>query len=125
MPEIIKPIKFGAGAAFGSGKQWQSWIHIKDLASLFVFAVQHTLQGVYNGVAPNPVSNLELTKAAAYVLKRPLLLPNIPRFAMKLALGEMHILLFESQRVSSKKVEAENFDFKYVNLKPALEDLLG
>ena len=125
LPEIVKPIKFGAGAAFGSGKQWQSWIHVKDLASLFVFALQNNFEGIYNGVAPNPVSNKELTKASAKVLRRPLILPNIPKFVMKLVLGEMHILLFESQRVCSKKVESEGFDFKYVNLKPALEDLLG
>lgn len=124
LPQITKPIKFGAGAAFGSGKQWQSWIHVEDLASLFVFAIKNKFDGTYNGVAPNPVCNKELTKAAAKVLKRPLILPNIPKFAMKLALGEMHILLFESQRVSSQKVEAEGFDFKYANLKPALEDLL-
>tara|TARA_R110002049_G_scaffold69887_2_gene180827 strand:- start:645 stop:1550 length:906 start_codon:yes stop_codon:yes gene_type:complete len=125
LPEIVKPIKFGAGAAFGSGKQWQSWIHVKDLASLFVFALQNNFEGIYNGVAPNPVSNKELTKASAKVLRRPLILPNIPKFVMKLVLGEMHILLFESQRVCSKKVESEGFDFKYVNLKPALENLLG
>ncbi|WP_299099470.1 TIGR01777 family oxidoreductase [uncultured Winogradskyella sp.] len=125
LPEIVKPIKFGAGAAFGSGKQWQSWIHVKDLASLFVFAVQQNLEGIYNGVAPNAVTNKELTKLAAKVLHRPLILPNIPKFAMKLVLGEMHILLFESQRVSSQKVENEGFNFQYVNLKPALEDLLG
>ncbi|MBC3844879.1 TIGR01777 family protein [Winogradskyella echinorum] len=124
LPEIVKPIKYGAGAAFGSGKQWQSWIHVKDLASLFVFAVQNNFEGIYNGVAPNPVSNKELTKAAASVLKRPLILPNIPKFAMKLVLGEMHILLFESQRVSSQKTEAEGFHFKYANLRPALEDIL-
>ncbi|WP_179333148.1 TIGR01777 family oxidoreductase [Winogradskyella costae] len=125
LPQIVKPIKYGVGAAFGSGKQWQSWIHVKDLASLFVFAVQNNFEGIYNGVAPNPVTNKELTKAAAKVLHRPLILPNIPKFAMKLILGEMHILLFESQRVSSQKVEAEGFNFTYVNLKPALEDLLG
>jgi uncharacterized protein (TIGR01777 family) len=125
LPEITKPIKFGAGAAFGSGKQWQSWIHVEDLAALFVYVLKNNLDGVYNGVAPNPVSNEELTKAAAGVLSRPLILPNIPKFTMKLVLGEMHILLFESQRVSSKKIEAEGFDFKYANLRPALEDLLA
>ncbi|MGJ8549066.1 TIGR01777 family oxidoreductase [Winogradskyella wichelsiae] len=124
LPEIVKPIKYGFGAAFGSGKQWQSWIHVRDLASLFVFAVQHNFEGVYNGVAPNPVSNKELTKFAASLLERPLILPNIPKFVMKLVLGEMHILLFESQRVSSQKIEAEGFNFEFVNLQPALEDLL-
>ena len=125
LPEIIKPMKFGAGAAFGDGKQWQSWIHVEDLAALFVYALQNNFEGIYNGVAPNPVSNQELTKAAASVLDRPLFLPNIPKFPMKLALGDMHMLLFESQRVSSQKIEAEGFHFKYANLKPALEDLLG
>jgi len=125
LPELVKPIKLGAGAAFGNGKQWQSWIHVQDLASLFVFAVKHNLKGIFNGVASNPVSNEDLTKLAASVLDRPLILPNIPKFAMKLALGEMHILLFESQRVSSQKIETEGFDFKFVNIRPALEDLLG
>ncbi|GGW65927.1 hypothetical protein DFQ11_10355 [Winogradskyella epiphytica] len=125
LPQIIKPIKYGVGAAFGSGKQWQSWIHIEDLASLFVYAVQNNFEGVYNGVAPNPVSNEELTKAAAHILDRPLILPNIPKFVMKLVLGEMHILLFDSQRVCSKKAEEEGFSFDFVNLKPALQNLLG
>lgn len=124
LPEIIKPMKLGAGAAFGTGEQWQSWIHIKDLSELFVFSLQNNLEGVYNAVAPNAVTNEELTKTAAHILDKPLILPNIPKFAMKLALGDMHILLFESQRVCSKKIEAEGFNFEYVNLKPALEDLL-
>ncbi len=125
LPEITKPMKFGAGAAFGHGKQWQSWIHVEDLAALFIFALQNHLEGIYNGVSPNPVSNQELTKASAIVLHSHLILPNIPKFPMKLVLGDMHMLLFESQRVSSTKIEAEGFDFKYVNIRPALEDLLG
>ena len=124
LQEIVKPIKFGAGAAFGSGKQWQSWIHVQDLAALFVFALKSKLEGVYNGVAPNAVSNKEFIKIAASVLQRSLILPNIPKFGMRLILGEMHILLLESQRVSSKKTETEGFHYKYVNLRPTLEDLL-
>jgi uncharacterized protein (TIGR01777 family) len=124
LPEIAKPIRFGTGAAFGSGEQWQSWIHVKDLASLFVYAMDAELSGIYNGVAPNPVSNQELTKTVAKILKRPLVLPNIPKFLMKLILGEMHILLFESQRVSSAKIQGEGFQFKYNQIEPALKDLL-
>ena len=124
LPEIVRPIKFGFGAAFGSGKQWQSWIHIYDLAQLFLFALKESLTGVYNAVAPNPVTNKELTKASAKVLKRPLLLPNIPKLAMKLALGDMHMLLFESQRVSSTKIEEKGFAFEYANIEPAIRDLL-
>lgn len=125
LPEIAKPIRFGAGAAFGSGEQWQSWVHVEDLANLFVFAVTNELEGIYNGVAPNPVTNTELTKAVAKVLHRPLILPNIPKAAMKLVLGEMHILLFESQRVSASKTEATGFEFKYHHLEPALLELFS
>ena len=123
--EIVKPIKFGLGAAFGNGKQWQSWIHIQDLANLFLYVLQNNLSGVFDGVAPNPTSNSELTKTAASVLHKPLFMPNIPKFFMKLVLGEMHILLFESQRVSSKKIADTGFLFKFNYLEPALKNLLG
>ncbi|NNK39546.1 MAG: TIGR01777 family protein [Winogradskyella sp.] len=124
LPQIVKPIKFGLGAAFGSGEQWQSWIHIEDLARIFTHTIIEQLTGVYNGVAPNAVTNSELTKTVASVLKKPLILPNIPKFMMKLVLGEMHIILFESQRVSSDKLEKTNFIFNHYQLKPALTDLL-
>ena len=125
LPQMVKPIEYGVGAAFGKGTQWQSWIHINDLANIFVFVMQNRLEGVFNGVAPNPITNNDLTKAVAQTLNKPLILPNIPKFLMKLILGEMHILLFESQRVSSKKIEEHDYQFQYSNLQPALEDLLG
>ena len=87
--------------------------------------LQNNLKGVYDGVAPNPTSNSELTKTAASVLHKPLFMPNIPKFFMKLVLGEMHILLFESQRVSSKKIADIGFLFKFNYLEPALNNLLG
>lgn len=124
LPQIVKPVKFGAGAAFGSGNQWQSWIHIADLASIFMYVLNNKIEGITNGVAPNPVTNSELTKAVASVLNKPLFLPNIPKSLMKLILGDMHILLFESQRVSSKKIEEAGFQFQFVNINPALQDLL-
>ncbi|HLT52291.1 MAG TPA: TIGR01777 family oxidoreductase [Flavobacteriaceae bacterium] len=124
LPALVKPMKYGFGAAFGTGMQWQSWIHIWDLAAIFLFIAENKLEGVFNAVAPNPVTNTELTKTAAALLNKPLWLPNIPQFAMKLALGDMHILLFESQRVSASKIQSEGFEFAFPNLEPALEDLL-
>lgn len=124
LPKLIKPIEHGIGAVLGNGKQWQSWIHIEDLANIFLYAIENGLEGIYNGVAPNPVNHEKFTKLAAKVLKRPLVLPNIPKFVIKLILGEMHIILFESQRVSSEKIEAKGFQFKYNELEPSLEDLL-
>jgi uncharacterized protein len=124
LPELVKPIKLGLGAAFGLGNSWQSWIHINDLSRLFVYVLNNQLSGVYNAVAPNPVSNEDLTKLCAKALHKPLFLPNIPKFFMKLVLGDMHTLLFLSQRVSSKKIEEAGFEFKYHHLEPALKDLL-
>ena len=124
LTELARPVKFGLGAAFGSGKQWQSWIHINDLSRLFMYVLDHTLAGTYNAVAPNPVTNKELVRAIAHTMRRPLFLPNIPKFFMKMLLGEMHILLFDSQRVSSKKIEDKGFLFKFNSIKPALKDLL-
>jgi uncharacterized protein (TIGR01777 family) len=124
LQEMVKPIKLGFGSAFGSGNQYQSWIHIHDLASIFYYILEHKLEGIYNGVAPYPVSNSNLTKAIASTLKKPLFMPNIPKFLIKLILGEMYIILFSSQNVSAKKILNKGFQFKYASLNKALENLL-
>ena len=124
LQEMAKPIKYGVGAAFGSGEQYQSWIHVQDLVTIFQFVMENRLPGIYNGVAPYPVTNSELTKAIAKTLGKPLFLPNIPKFVMKLILGEMHQILFSSQHVSCRKLLDENFQFKFASLDKALNDLL-
>lgn len=123
LPEMAKPIKNYIGTGFGSGEQWQSWIHIRDLARIFLFSAENRLQGTYNGVGPNPVTNNKLIKEIAKILERPLLLPNIPRFVMKAILGEMSYILFASQRVSSKKIEEEGFVFHHKNICKTLENI--
>lgn len=124
LQEMVKPIKMGVGAAFGSGLQYQSWIHIQDLVAIFQFVIQNQLSGVFNGVAPYPVTNSELTKAIAKTLGKPLFLPNIPQFVMKLILGEMHQILFSSQHVSCRKLLDLKYQFKFASLDKALSDLL-
>ncbi|MGJ8737928.1 TIGR01777 family oxidoreductase [Zobellia laminariae] len=121
LPEMAKPVKNYVGAAFGSGEQWQSWVHVSDLARIFMFVVEHGLEGVYNGVGPNPVTNTKLVKEIAKVLDRPIVLPNIPKLVMKIILGKMSYLLFASQRVSCKKIEEEGFNFIFPNVCVALE----
>ncbi len=124
LQEMVKPIKMGVGAAFGSGEQYQSWIHIQDLVGIFQFVIQNQLSGVFNGVAPYPVTNSELTKAIAKTLGKPLFLPNIPQFVMKIMLGEMHQILFSSQHVSCRKLLDLKYQFKFASLDKALNDLL-
>jgi uncharacterized protein (TIGR01777 family) len=125
LTEMLKPIKMGLGSPFGSGKQVQSWIHVEDLAKMYLFAVQNQWEGTFNAVAPNPVTNAELTKAIAKTINKPLFMPNIPKFAMKLVLGEMHELLFSSQNVSSVKAEKNGFQFRYRDLTKTLDNLLA
>lgn len=122
--EMIKPTKFGLGAAFGSGKQIQSWIHLNDLTEMYLFAVQQHLEGIYNAVAPNPINNKQLTVAISKKLKKPLFLPNIPEFVMQMVLGEMHEILFSSQNVDNKKIINEGFSFTYTSVEKALDNLL-
>ncbi|MEM9672704.1 MAG: TIGR01777 family oxidoreductase [Bacteroidota bacterium] len=125
LPKIMQPIKLGAGAPLGRGGQYMSWIHIDDLCRLFIFALeQSTMKGVYNGVAPHPATNQELTKKTADVLNKPLFLPNVPAFALKLLLGEMSQVVTGGNRVDNKKTEEAGFEFKYTELRPALVDLL-
>lgn len=125
LKEVMKPIKIGVGSSYGDGKQWQSWIHIDDLVHLYHYAIQHQWEGIYNATAPNPVDNEELTEAVAKVLDKPYFFPSVPKFVLKLALGEMHILLLSSQNVSSQKAQDNGFVFKFRTVDKALQNLLG
>lgn len=123
LPEMSKPIKMRFGAASGNGKQIQSWIHINDLVNMYCFAIEKQLEGVYNAVSPNPVSNKELTKVLAKNLNKSLWLPNIPEFVIKLILGEMSYLLFSSKNLSSGKIQDLGFQFQFVDIEKAIADL--
>jgi uncharacterized protein (TIGR01777 family) len=123
LPEMVKPIKMGFGAAMGSGKQIQSWIHLEDLVRMYSFAIDNHLDGIYNAVTPNPISNKQLTRVIADTLNKRLFLPNIPKFIMNFFLGEMSYLLFSSKNLSAKKIENLGFKFKFPMIETALKDL--
>jgi len=125
LQEMIKPIKLGLGAAIGNGQQQQSWIHIEDLAEMFLYAIEKKLSGTYNAVASNSATNMEMTKAIARRLNKPLWLPNIPAFVMKLILGEMSAIVLESQSLKNTKILNQGFTFKYDNLEKALDNCLN
>lgn len=125
LPEISRPVKFGAGAALGSGDQWMSWIHIDDLIGMIIFAInEEKVSGIYNAVAPIPVTNKEFTKITADKMSKPFFLPNVPAFALRAALGEMSSMLLGSNRISADKIKEAGYEFKYSIVNKALEDLL-
>ena len=113
-----------AGAPLGTGKQWQSWIHIEDMARLYLHIIYNELTGVYNGVAPNPVTNQKLTKVAAQILKKPLVAPKVPMFVLKMILGDMSTIVLESQKVAAGKIQNTGFKYHYPTIEVSLEDLL-
>ena len=126
LPQIARPVKLGAGAALGSGKQYMSWIHLDDLCRLFIAMLENPAwQGTYNAVAPHPATNQAFTEVLAEVLHRPLILPKVPAFGLKLAMGEMSDIVLASQNVSAAKVLAQGFAFEYPVLRGALEALYG
>ena len=119
--EMLKP---PVAAPLGSGDQWMSWIHIEDLARMFVFALEKTtLQGVFNAVSPHPATNQLLTKEAASAKRKPYLGIGVPGFALKLVLGEMAAMVLGGNRVSSQKIQKAGFEFEFPELKSALNDI--
>ena len=125
LEKMSKPIKFGMGAAIGSGKQFTPWIHIEDICNMYIEAIENDkLKGIYNAVAPDHITNKELTFAIAKKLNKFLWLPNIPSLILKFLLGNMAIMLLNGSKISSKKIESIGFKFKYLSLNSALDNLL-
>ena len=122
--QTMQPMSFGFGVYFGKGNQWQSWIHIKDISRLFLHINEKDLSGIYNGVAPTPLSNFDFTKMVSKIRRGVLFLIPVPRLFFRLIFGEMHIILFKSQKVSSKKIQLKGFNFIYENLENTLKNIL-
>ena len=125
LKEFIRPLKFGIAAILGSGKQIISWIHIKDLVSMFVVAIKNeNMNGVYNAVAPNPVSNKELTIQLAKRRNRFFIPVHVPSFILKIVLGEMSIEVLKSATVSCEKIQHAGFSFQFPDIRSAFIDLI-
>jgi uncharacterized protein (TIGR01777 family) len=125
LQKMLTPFKLGVGGPLGSGRQWFPWVHIKDIAGIFRHAmVTASLRGPLNGVAPEPVTNAEFTRALGAVLHRPAFLP-VPEFALRALMGEMADVLFVSQRVLPTAALASGYEFHYPLLEGALAQLLG
>lgn len=125
---VLGPLKiptwFGLGAAFGNGQQTQSWIHVDDLVAISLNAAKDQWEGIYNAVSPLPVSQKVFTKTLAKAMRRPYFMPSLPQLPIRLIMGEMSTLVFNSQNVSAAKVLQKGFKFQYPELFPAIKSLL-
>ncbi len=119
MEKIAKTVKSFVGAPLGSGKQWMPWLTIDDMVSLYVHVVEHKLEGAYNALA-NAHTNKEFTKELAKYHKKPLWLPNVPSFVMKIMLGEMATVVLDGLQASNAKIKDTGFEFEHENLKEAI-----
>lgn len=126
LKKLTDPIKFFVGAPLGSGKQFVNWIHIDDLCEIFIKAIEDpSMQGAYNAVAPEPVTNKDLTTEIARALKKPLLLPAVPGFVVKLIAGDVAEIVLRGGKVSSEKIEMAGYQFQFADVRAALNDLLA
>lgn len=125
LKKMLPTIQMGIGSPLGSGKQYMPWIHIDDICSIYEFALKNPdVDGAFNAVSPQHTTNENLTKKIAEVLKKPLFMPNVPGFVLKLIFGELADALLEGSRASAEKIQKAGFQFKFPDLKNALEDLL-
>jgi uncharacterized protein len=122
LAEFKKPLRMGVAAILGSGRQVVSWLHIDDLSSMIVYALEdENLSGTFNAVAPTPVSNKTLTLTLARQLKGKWYLPiHVPAFMLKIMLGPGSIEVLKSTTVDCKKIQSAGYKFIHSNIKDAL-----
>jgi len=119
------PFSLGLGGRLGSGRQWMPWIHIDDEVGLIDYLLQqHDCHGAFNACAPQQVRNADFTQALARALHRPAVLPA-PAWALRLALGEMSVLLLGGQRAEPRRAVENGYRFRYPTLDKAFSNLLG
>ena len=122
LPKISLPIRFGIGSPIGTGKQSTSWVHITDLTNAYLYAIENTIIGAFNIVGGNE-SNKEFSEKLAKTIHKPFWFPNVPAFILQLLLGEMSIILLKGNTASNQKMIDAGFQFKFLKVQDAFEDL--
>ncbi len=124
-PELVRNYRMLLGGRLGSGRQWFPWIHIDDAAGIVLKAVADgNMSGGYNCTSPGIVTNSEFTKVMAKAVNRPVIIPFIPRFALRIVLGEFGSFLTGGQRAVPDRLQKEGYRFMFPELRGALEDLI-
>ncbi|RRV08464.1 TIGR01777 family protein [Pseudomonas sp. v388] len=125
LQKMLTPFKLGMGGPIGNGRQWMPWVHVQDQIGAIDFLLNlDEARGPYNVCAPNPVRNSEFAKTLAAILHRPAFMP-MPAVALKILLGELSVLLLGGQRVRPRRLQEAGFNFRFTDLRAALDDVLG
>lgn len=121
---LVKLLEPPVAAGLGKGTQYMSWIHIQDLVQMIIRSIEdESFEGPYNAVAPRPVTNKELTRAAAQAFGKTFMPINVPSLILKVILGEMSQIVLGGSRISSHKVEQAGFEFQFPKIEAAVRDL--
>jgi uncharacterized protein len=125
LKQLLPPFRLGLGGPIAGGRQYMPWIHVNDWVRLFLWVVDgEDRSGTYNGTAPNPVTNGELSRALGRVLGRPAVVP-VPKLAMKARFGsELGEVVTGGQRAVPRRALDGGFEFSNPEIEPALRDLL-
>lgn len=121
---MIPIVRMGIGSALGSGKQYMPWIHIEDLCNIYIKAItDKSLKGAYNAVSPEHITNKNLMRTLAKVLRKPFFFHAVPSFTLKILFGKMSGILLDGSRVSSDKIISAGYNFEFPDLESALKNL--
>lgn len=122
---LQKAVRYHLATSFGNGRQYIPWIHIDDICGICRFALENkNMSGVFNAVAPNPLTNRIFVKKVASLMKKKIYLPPIPSIILKLLLGEMSVLFLAGNRISSQKLQDKGYQYKYSDIDEALKNLI-
>ncbi|HVN58384.1 MAG TPA: TIGR01777 family oxidoreductase [Bacteroidales bacterium] len=125
LKKFTSPAGFGFFPVLGNGRQYLPWIHITDLAGIYLRAINDlSMKGPYNAVSPEHVTQKEFMRIMARVMKKPFIHPPVPAFLLKAAMGESSVIALEGSRVSASRITDEGFIFRFAGLEQALADLL-
>lgn len=125
LAKMLPPFRWGLGGPLGSGRQWMSWVHLKDVIGLIHFLLEKKeASGAFNAAAPNPVTMSEFARTLGRVLHRPAFFPA-PAFLLRILLGEMAELLLTGQRVLPTRALEMGYPFRFPELEPALREILA
>ena len=126
LQKIIPTVKMHFSPLFGKGDQWVPWIHIDDIAAIYMKVIKDSsLTGVINGVSPSPLTYSGLVRELSAVMEKPVLSLPTPKLIWKIIFGSKADILLHGSRVSSEKIEKSGFKFSYPEIKPALINLLS
>lgn len=126
LAKMLPLFRWGLGGRLGSGRQYFSWISLRDLVNVFVFAANNpNVSGPINAVSPQPVTNREFTRVLGQVVHRPTLFP-VPAFALRLLLGTMaDEMLLGGARVVPQRLKQLGFAYQDAVLEETLKHEIG